>query len=136
MLAAVLATVVPAATVLALFVHAHPDDHDTDHHAAHAIHSHLGGHTHPGHHADPHAPAAGGTVITDDDDHDSAVYVGAFVAEAMPSFSLVAVVALAADLPTPAERAAQPPLLVVHGHDPPALRLRPSRAPPRLPVLI
>jgi hypothetical protein len=48
----------------------------------------------------------------------------------------VATVPPALDVPLPAARRARPPVLVVHGHDPPALALLPSRAPPRLPVLI
>jgi hypothetical protein len=131
LVAGALALVVPVATLLGLFVHEHPDDHETDHHAARAIHAHFGGHTHASHHDTPDGPA-----ISDDDDHDRAVYLAVYVGEALAAPPLVAVVPHEVDVRTPAVRRSQPPLLVVHGHDPPALTDRPSRAPPRLPVLI
>jgi hypothetical protein len=123
---------VPVAALLGLFVHAHPDDHDTDHHEARAIHAHLGGHAQAARHG-----AVEGPVISDgEDDHDRAVYFDAYVGEAITSSSVVAAVPPAVDVPAPAVRRAQPPLQVVHGHDPPGLAFRPTRAPPRLPVLI
>lgn len=120
------------ATVLALFVHSHPDDHDTAHHAGRAVHAHFQGHTHQGDAA--HAP---GPVIGDDDGgSDRAIYIGAFLGEATASVPVLAVAPEVIRLSAPAERPAQSPLQVVHGHDPPPLTSLPARAPPRLPVLI
>jgi len=123
--------VVSATTVLALFVHAHPDDHETDHHAPHAIHAHLGGHAHAG-----RPVRTAGPILDDDDGHDRAVFLNTFVAEGTAALHITAAVPDAIEAPRPAERPAQPSLLVVHGHDPPALASGPARAPPRLPVLI
>jgi hypothetical protein len=123
--------VVSATTVLALFVHAHPDDHESDHHAPHAIHAHLGGHAHPGRPVPAH-----GAIVDDDDGRDRAVFLNTFVAEGTAALHITAAVPEAIRLPRPIERPAQPSLLVVHGHDPPAVSLVPARAPPRLPVLI
>ncbi len=124
--------VVPMAAVLALYVHSHPDDHDTAHHAGRAVHAHVHGHTHQ--RGAAHAP---GPVIGDPDGgFDRAIYIGAFLGEATTWLPVVAVARDVIRLSAPAERRAQSPLQVVHGHDPPPLTSLAARAPPRLPVLI
>lgn len=122
-LAVALSLALPAASLSAPFVHAHPDDHATAHHDGHAVHVHLAGH-----HSPPHHPATGQTV--EDDDHDRAVYVNAFVAVAAAVFSAPEFVVISFDLPVPTEQAAHRPVDVVHSHDPPSLRSLSSRAPP------
>ena len=123
---------VPLAALLGLFVHAHPDDHDTDHHEARAIHAHLDGHAH----VERPRQAEGPAVTDGEDDRDRAVYFDTYVGEAIASSSVAAAVPPAVGVAAPAVRRAQPPLQVVHGHDPPDLAFRPTRAPPRLPALI
>lgn len=130
--AGVLIVVVPAAAVLTLFVHSHPDDHDTDHHAARAIHAHLGGHAHPATHERGHGPL----VTDDDDDHDRAAYLSAFIGEAIARFPVPALILHTVDPAALTERRAQSPVQVVHGHDPPALAARSGRAPPQFPAVI
>lgn len=129
--AGTLAVAVPLAVVLGLFVHAHPDDHHADHHEAGAIHAHFAGHSHSA----PHDGDQTGPGISDDA-HDRPIYLRAYLSEAIVAAHLHAVVPRAVVVATPPVRPAQPPLQVVHGHDPPAIPFRPSRAPPRLPVLI
>jgi hypothetical protein len=130
--AGALVVVVPVAAVLALFVHSHPDDHDTAHHAGRAVHGHFAGHTHDG------GPAhTDGPVVGDDDrDVDRAIYIGAFLGEAAAFVPVAAVVREVIRLSAPEERRAQSPLQVVHGHDPPPLTSLAARAPPPAPVLI
>jgi hypothetical protein len=127
---------VPVAAVIALFVHAHPDDHDTDHHQAHAVHAHFSGHDH--HHRDhDHDDHAGGPQLTDGEGgHDRAVFIGVFLGATITSFSIVAALPPSIERVAPPERPIRRTLQVAHGHDPPALSSLPARAPPRLPVLI
>jgi hypothetical protein len=122
-----LALAVPAAAVRAPFLHAHPDEHATDHHAAPAVHAHFSSH---GHTTRTSGPAIG------DADHDRAVRLQLFVAVAAAAFALAATPSEYFVLPVPAITAAHRPVHVVHGHDPPALTSLSSRAPPRVPVLI
>lgn len=128
--AGTLAVAVPVAVVLGLFVHAHPDDHHGDHHEAGAIHAHFAGHSHSAPHRDETGPGIS------DDAHDRPIYLRAYLVDAVVTMHLHAVVSRALVVPTPPVRPAQPPLQVVHGHDPPVVPFCPSRAPPRLPVLI
>jgi hypothetical protein len=86
------------------------------------MHAHLAGHAH-------HAPVPDGPSV-DTDDHDRAVYVNAFMATAVASFSTPDVVVSSSELPVPVERAAHRPVDVRHSHDPPALASQSSRAPP------
>jgi hypothetical protein len=124
LVAAGLVVAVQGAMVVAPFVHAHPDDHDTPHHAPRAIHAHLSGHPAP---ARPgHGPEF------EDDDHDRAVFIQSFFAVAVTTFHSPIVVTEAFDLAVPPERPARQLLQVVHGHDPPLTRSLPSRAPPAL----
>jgi hypothetical protein len=124
--AGLLVSALPVAALLGLVLHAHPDDHNTDHHAAHVIHAHFGGHE-QGHHE---ARRDGHPVYDDADDHDRAVYFESFVGEATASFVIAAAVPLEIDIPTPEVQAAQPPVQVVHGHDPPLCSQLAPRAPP------
>jgi hypothetical protein len=128
-IAAVLSLGLPVAGLCALFVHAHPDDHATAHHDGQAVHAHVAGHRAPSQHAE-----TGQTL--EDDDHDRAVYVSAFVAVAVATFSAPEFVATSLELPVPTERAAHRPVDVVHSHDPPSVHSLTSRAPPLFPVLI
>lgn len=121
-IAVALALAVQTTGLTAPFVHAHPDDHTTDHHDGHAIHAHAAGHA-PAH--DPtNAPSLGA------EDHDRAVYVNAFVAVAVASFSAPEVELTTFELAAPVERAAYRPVEILRTHDPPALTSVPSRAPP------
>jgi len=121
-IAAALALVLPVAGLGAPFVHAHPDDHATDHHGGRALHAHAAGHAWSHH-------AASGPAL-DTADHDRAVYVSAFVAVPAISFSVQRAAVAAFQLVAPVERAAHRPVDVVHGHDPPSGRSLPPRAPP------
>jgi hypothetical protein len=118
---------VPVGAVLALFVHAHPDQHDTDHHEGRSIHAHVAGHAHPSQHVHADGPAIG----HEDDDHDGAVLLDMFIAEAPAVSAIAGAIPDGIELPAP-ERLAAHALHVVHGHDPPALTSLPARAPPAL----
>src|SRR5688572_15355280 len=126
--AGVLMVAVPVAAVIALFVHAHPDDHDTDHHQAHAVHAHFSGHDH-------HAPADGPLLTGDEGGRERAVFLGVFLGAAVASFTIVAALPPSIERVAPPEMPVRRTLQVAHGHDPPALSSLPARAPPRLPVL-
>lgn len=120
MLALALSVAVQAAALGAPFVHAHPDEHATGHHAGRAVHTHWAGHSHHS----PDGPVLGTA------DHDRAVFVNAFVAVAMSVFHVPMVAPDTIDLPVPAEREAHRAVDIAHGHDPPVFRSLPSRAPP------
>jgi len=117
-----LSLAVQAAALSAPLVHAHPDDHATEHHDARAVHTHWAGHARSSHSSD--APALG------TDDHDRAVFLNVFVAVAASSFPAPGVTHLVFELPVPGERAAQRDLEMLHSHDPPFFRSVSSRAPP------
>jgi hypothetical protein len=129
LVAAALVVAVQFAALLAPFVHAHPDDHDTDHHAAHAIHAHLSGHGHAAR-AVRHEAAS-----VDDNGHDRAVFLQIFLSETAHAVQVATAVPETFELATPEERPAQRTLQVVHGHDPPIRALLGSRAPP-LPLAV
>jgi hypothetical protein len=119
-----LSVAVQVAAAYAPLVHAHPDDHDTGHHKAHAVHAHVTGHAL---HAHPHGgPAVG------EDDHDRAVFLDSFVAVSAAPLLLSAAVPSVFELADPAEMPAHRTAHVAHGHDPPFHRSLPSRAPPAL----
>ena len=115
------------AALYAPFVHAHPDDHDTDHHDGPAVHAHFAAHRTPAHALDDHDHD--GTAV-EADDHDRAVFLQGFVAAPTASVHILPAIVDAVELATPEERASDQPLLVAHGHDPPSVLLLPSRAPP------
>jgi hypothetical protein len=121
-MAVVLAGAVQAYATTAPFIHAHVDDHDTDHHAGPAVHAHLAPHLK--HHESAGLPEIG------DDDHDRPVYLQLFVAVGTPLAALTAIHVVTFALPAPAEARAHLPVQTVHGLDPPLVRLLPSRAPP------
>jgi len=121
-IAIALSLAVQAAALSAPLVHAHPDDHATEHHGAGEVHSHWAGHHHP--QDSSHSPALDAT------DHDRAVFLNAFVAVAASSFPGQAVTLGAFELPAPRERAPHRVIEIANGHDPPCLRSLSSRAPP------
>ena len=124
--------IVALALVLALqgaglsapLVHAHPDEHDTDHHHGRQVHTHWAGH------ASSHAPSDGPSLDTADADR--ALFLHAFVALPRTLSSAPGVTLAAFVFPVPAERPAHRGIDVVRSHDPPPLRSRPARAPPTL----
>jgi hypothetical protein len=103
-------------------VHAHPDDRATEHHAGRTVHTHWAVHAQSHHSSD--APAL------EDDDHDRAVFLNAFVAVSGSTLPALGLAQGVFDLRIPAERRAHRAVEVVHGHDPPSLRSLSSRAPP------
>jgi hypothetical protein len=126
-LALILGLAVQTAATMAPFVHAHLDDHATEHHgSARAIHSHFAEHHH--HHEQQLPPAHGPSV--DDPDDDRAVVFPLFVAVGSQSFELAPFAVTFAELPPPVERPAHRSVDIVHGHDPPFVPSVPSRAPP------
>jgi hypothetical protein len=123
-LAIALSLAVQAAALSAPLVHAHPDDHPTEHHDAGEVHGHWAAHTH--HRGSSHSPAL------DEADHDRAVFLNAFVAVATSSFPAQAVTSGVFELAAPRERAPHRVLEIANGHDPPCRRSLSSRAPPSL----
>lgn len=121
--AVALALALQAAGLSALLVHAHPDEHATGHHAGRTVHTHFAGHT--------HAPAPGTTSLAAAD-HDRAVFLETFIAVTPSSPLLAGATEDVFDVPFAAERRPHRAFEVVHGHDPPSLRRRSSRAPPAL----
>jgi hypothetical protein len=112
------------ATLTAPHVHAHLDDHASEHHAADEVHAHI----------DPHADAA--TPRTIDRPRIAShpdtepLYLKLFLAVSLTVVELPAAMSTSCEFAVPAERPSKQSLYVVHGHDPPALRTRPTRAPP------
>jgi hypothetical protein len=121
-IAIALSLAVQAAALSAPLVHAHPDDHATEHHGAGEIHTHWAGHGQS--HESSHSPAL------DEVDHDRAVFLNAFVAVAASSFPTPAVALGVFQLPAPRERAPHRVVEIASGHDPPCFRSLSSRAPP------
>lgn len=120
-----------AASVAAPLTHVHDDDHDTDHHAARGVHAHFSSH-----HAQPTARHDPGTPEIEAVEHDRALYLQFFVAVAASDVTVPVAGVTSTVLVTPAEAPAHRSVHIVHGHDPPLFRPRPSRAPPAFPVLI
>lgn len=120
--AVMLAVALEAYALMGPLVHAHPDEHATEHHAAHAVHAHFSAHT--SHHTVTTGPVIG------DDDHDRPVYLQLYVAVGAQAATLLSTSITAFELPAPAEARAHRPVRIVHGLDPPLSRLLPSRAPP------
>jgi hypothetical protein len=123
LIAASLSVAVQVSAVYAPLVHAHFDDHETDHHSGRqALHAHFAGHA---------APASSGDqpgVHENEGGH--AVFVQVFVAVACASLHVPFTIADSFELTVPDEAPARRSLLIVHGHDPPDIRSLPSRAPP------
>lgn len=123
-LAVALSLAVHAAALSAPLVHAHPDDHATEHHDARAIHTHWAGHT-------PSRGTSDGPVLGTEN-HDRAVFLGAFAAVAPSPLYAPGVTHGVFALPALVEGVAHRGVEVAHGHDPPFFRTLPSRAPPAL----
>jgi hypothetical protein len=121
-IAVVLSLAVQGAALSAPLVHAHPDEHPTEHHAGRAIHTHAGGHA--------HAAVAHDTPVFTAPDGDRAVFLNVFTAMTAAASPLPAVFCRALSLPVPAERPAMRGVDVAHGHDPPPGRTASPRAPP------
>ncbi|MBI4263661.1 MAG: hypothetical protein HY657_04755 [Acidobacteria bacterium] len=121
-----LSAALQAAAVGAPLVHAHPDDHATEHHGVSVVHAHVAGHARLAHSRQSH-PAHRSLA---DADHEQAFYLPLFVAVAPPLVPFVAAIVTSVDLPVPAESVAHRSVRVVHGHDPPTIGSLPSRAPP------
>lgn len=120
--AIVLALAVQGAALTGPLVHAHPDDHATDHHSGRTVHTHWAGHPQSRHQGDIPSLAT--------EDHDRAVFLGSFIAVAGTIQSAPAVSHSVFVLPVPVERAAHRGLEVVRSHDPPYVGSLSSRAPP------
>lgn len=127
-IAVALSLAVQAAALSAPLVHAHPDDHATEHHGAREIHAHRADHAH-------FDRASDGPVL-DAADHDRAVFLNAFIAVAASLMPAHAVTRGVFNVPVPAERAPHRVIPIAHSHDPPFLPSLSSRPPPALPVLI
>jgi len=118
-----LSVAVQAAALGAPLVHAHLGGHESSHHhGRQAVHAHFSGHSSSHHHS--------GARSLDDNDAERTVFLQLFVAVSAPSFHLPAALVSSFDLIVPAAVAPRDLLQVVHGHDPPVARSRPSRAPP------
>lgn len=129
-----LSAALQAAAVGAPLVHAHPDDHATEHHGVGVVHAHVAGHARvqSGPRAQGSGPGCGysNRRALDDADHERAVYLPLFVAVAAPLVPFAAAVVAAVEFPASAESVAHRSVFVVHGHDPPPRPSLPSRAPP------
>jgi hypothetical protein len=121
-IAVVLALAVQAAALYGPLVHAHLDDHATEHHNGRVIHTHWADHAQSHHSSDALALEA--------DNHDGAVFLNAFVAVAASSLPTLGPALGVFELPAPVERRAHRSVVIVHGHDPPLFRSLSSRAPP------
>jgi hypothetical protein len=129
-LAIVLGLTLQAAALNAPLTHAHPDNPGNGvagHHSERTVHTHWAGHRRS------HGTSEG--PLIDADDHDRAVFFGAFIAVAPTQLPADGLIFSPFALLVPVERAAHPSVDVTHGHDPPHVGHLPSRAPPALPVL-
>jgi hypothetical protein len=117
-----LSVAIQVAAISAPLLHAHSDEHDTDHHRGRSIHSHWSAHPLVHHESDR-------SVITETDD-DQEIALNTFVAESACSLHVPADVDAIVSVPVPVERPAHRAAETVRGHDPPLLKSRPSRAPP------
>jgi hypothetical protein len=121
-IAVALSLAVQVAALSAPLVHAHPDDHATEHHDGRTVHTHWAGH------AQSHHSSAAPDLETSD--HDRAVFLDAFVAVAASSLPAHGLTHVLFELPVPPERAAHRVVEIVRSHDPPFFRSLSSRAPP------
>jgi hypothetical protein len=124
--AGLLAVTVQASAVTAPMLHVHLDDHDSDHHHAREMHSHLSGH---GHHAGT-LPVPMQPTLSDDDGDENVVAVSGFVATTVETFPGTVAIPVETIVITLADVTINRIPHVAHGHDPPAILSTPSRAPP------
>jgi hypothetical protein len=120
----VLCVSVAAGIATAPMLHAH-DDHDSDHHAPGAIHSHFSGH-HPTVHDEADDPAI------EPQDDEAAVYLKLFVGAEPSSAREIAAAPHTFALHQASEAAPHRPVFVTHGHDPPYRDSSSPRGPPLL----
>jgi hypothetical protein len=111
------------AALSAPLVHAHPDEHATEHHGAHEIHAHFS------HHAAT-SSTSDASAIDHDEDSDRAVYLRVFVGVPAASFEIAAAVPETFAIAAPVETPSLQPLFGTHAHDPPLARSTSPRAPP------
>jgi hypothetical protein len=128
-LAGALALILPIGMAWSPYLHVHLDAHHDDHHAGHTIHAHVASHDEAP--LAPHDDAAVG-----DADHERAMALHVFVAVSPDGQAAPALPAAPWSPVPPLNPGPRARPLVAHGHDPPAARLLPSRAPPRLPALL
>jgi hypothetical protein len=117
-----LSVAVQTAAFSAPLVHAHPDDHATDHHAPRSVHAHVSAHAVP-------APA-GDEAAFRNLESERTVFLQLFVAISGASIEVPAASVTAFQLAAPEETSAHLSLQIVHGHDPPVASAVASRAPP------
>jgi hypothetical protein len=127
--AGLLAVTVQASAVTAPMLHVHLDDHDSDHHHAREMHSHLSGH---GHHAG-NLPAPSQSILSDDDGDENVVAVSGFVATSVEASQGAVAIPVETIVIALADVTVSRIPHVAHGHDPPARSSTPSRAPPSSP---
>jgi len=129
-LATVLAVAVQVSAVTAPMAHVHLDDHETAHHHAREMHTHLASHGAPATRPiDPHVPS-----LSDDDGDERVLSVSGFVATNVDSFPGVTAIPVETAIVIPDEVTISRIPVVSHGHDPPSLSATPSRAPPSSPA--
>jgi hypothetical protein len=126
LIASGLCVVFQAGAFSAPFVHAHLDDHETDHHRAGTIHAHFAPH-----HSSS-APSSGSGATLHAERHDRALFLQAFVAVATPPVDSPAPPAVVFALLVPAESPAHPWAITVSGRSPPVETSLAPRAPPAL----
>lgn len=118
-----LSMAVQLAALSAPLVHAHADDHATDHHRAHEVHAHFERHT-------TASRTANESTVDRPDDNARVVFVRTFVGVATAAVDLPAAAPASFELALPGEGRSLRALYGFHGHDPPLIRSRSPRAPP------
>jgi hypothetical protein len=120
-IALALAVAVQAMLVELPALHAHLDNHVTEHHQSRTIHSHFDEH---------HSIRRHDGLRIQTGDHDAAVSFIAIAALTTTSFTTIGLTVATAVLPTPVIRVVAPTFEVTHAHDPPWAGSLPARAPP------
>jgi len=128
-LATVLAVAVQVSAVTAPMAHVHLDDHETAHHHAREMHTHLAGHGAATRPVDLLVPS-----LSDDDGDERVLSVSGFIATSVDSFPGVAAIPVEMAIVIPDDVTISRIPVVSHGHDPPSLSATPSRAPPSSPA--
>ena len=120
-IALALAVAVQAMLVELPTLHAHLDDHVTEHHHSRTIHSHFNEH---------HSVPRQDGLRIETGDHNAAVSFIAIAALTAKSFTTIGLTVAIAELATPATETVTRSFEVTHAHDPPWLASLPARAPP------